>query len=205
MTTILGPLYREIHWSSTKFLAIPENAVTFFPAMLQNRRRTSSHNRVKHKSNFSPTKYYQRAHALDCYLSTETDCSPNGDTCDEFDALLPTVKRTTVTCPTGSQCSKSTIALSNSDVSVTTDEAACITLIQPIENKCYGRDMLDEIMPNFEATLTLVADSLGLTIDDAEICLCDGNVCNHSVKFSVNLALVVFALFVSSATYLNYM
>ncbi|PIK35232.1 putative xanthine dehydrogenase/oxidase, partial [Apostichopus japonicus] len=59
MTTILGPLYREIHWSSTKFLAIPETAVTFFPAMLQNRRRTSSHNRVKHKSNFSPTKYYQ--------------------------------------------------------------------------------------------------------------------------------------------------
>ncbi|PIK42519.1 alpha 2,8-sialyltransferase ST8Sia VI [Apostichopus japonicus] len=59
MTTILGPLYREIHWSSTKFLAIPEKAVTFFPAMLQNRRRTSSHNRVKHKSNFSPTKYYQ--------------------------------------------------------------------------------------------------------------------------------------------------
>ncbi|PIK51499.1 hypothetical protein BSL78_11604 [Apostichopus japonicus] len=28
--------------------------------MLQNRRRTSSHNRVKHKSNFSPTKYYQK-------------------------------------------------------------------------------------------------------------------------------------------------
>ncbi|PIK56467.1 putative beta-lactamase domain-containing protein 2 [Apostichopus japonicus] len=42
-----------------EFLAIPETAVTFFPAMLQNRRRTSSHNRVKHKSNFSPTKYYQ--------------------------------------------------------------------------------------------------------------------------------------------------
>ncbi|PIK38684.1 hypothetical protein BSL78_24480 [Apostichopus japonicus] len=58
-TTILGPLYREIHWSSTKFLAIPETAVTFFPAMLQNRRRTSSHNQVKHKSNFSPTKYHQ--------------------------------------------------------------------------------------------------------------------------------------------------
>ncbi|XP_071844723.1 uncharacterized protein [Apostichopus japonicus] len=145
------------------------------------------------------------AHALDCYQSSETDCSRDGDTCDQFRDTMTTGNRKTVTCPSGSRCSKSTFALSNSDFSVTITDAACITLIQPIDNKCYGRDMLNEIYPFYEASLSLGASLLGLTIDDAEICICDENLCNHSVKFSVNLTLVVFALFVSSATYLNHM
>ncbi|XP_071844724.1 uncharacterized protein [Apostichopus japonicus] len=145
------------------------------------------------------------AQALDCYLSVESDCSSYGDTCNEFRDTFLTVKRTTVTCPPGSRCSKSTFALSNSDVSITGKDAACVTLFQPIENKCYGQDMLNEINPFYEASLSLIADSLGLTVDDAKVCLCDENLCNHSVKFSVNLTLVVFALFVSSATYLNHM
>ena len=94
-------------------------------------------------------------------------------------------------------------SLTDSDVSITIDEESCSPASLEAENNCYRNYMLNEIDPTLEVALGQLAKVAELEVD-LEICICDGNLCNGSVRFSISVSLIVSALLVSVVSYANY-
>uniref|UniRef100_UPI003981580E hypothetical protein n=1 Tax=Salmonella sp. s54395 TaxID=3159664 RepID=UPI003981580E len=111
---------------------------------------------------------------------------------------------TSYTCPANAnKCGKESTTLSKSGTSITLSSADCYTTTG-FSNGCYDLDTLNQLDPALMQDFEDAAAALGLNIDQYEMCLCDGTLCNGSIRASVNMLMVtslaVIASFVALAS-----
>ncbi|KAJ8032795.1 hypothetical protein HOLleu_22846 [Holothuria leucospilota] len=145
--------------------------------------------------------------ALQCYFKFEYECSPSGPMCDKFGPPMP---MDVMKCDSNvTMCSLITVGATAYNVYTFSSSAPdfkmqyALAECLPMEDDdnftsgCYGRKELEKLDP-LEAELVKRFERIdGTTLDPVEICICDGNLCNGSIKYVFSISIIVTSVVIS--------
>ncbi|KAJ8032854.1 hypothetical protein HOLleu_22920 [Holothuria leucospilota] len=134
--------------------------------------------------------------ALQCYNKIEYDCSPSGPVCDAF----PQTSMTVTECDSDvTMCGLINIGATAEDYKLHTSIASCLPQEDGVSltSGCYGREDLEKIYPDKGKELNQLERVYRVTLDPVEICICDGNLCNGSIKSVSSISIIITSVVIS--------
>lgn len=133
--------------------------------------------------------------AFQCYSKIEYECC--GPICDDFP---PTSLMTVTECdPDVTMCGLITVGATAPHFKMQASLAECLPQEDDVSltSGCYGREDLEKINPDESRVLKLLEGIAGVTLDPVEICICDGNLCNGSIKSVFSISIIITSVVIS--------
>ncbi|KAJ8032856.1 hypothetical protein HOLleu_22924 [Holothuria leucospilota] len=148
----------------------------------------------------------QKGRAFQCYSKIEYECC--GPICDDFP---PTSLMTVTECdPDVTMCGLINIGATAEGFKYQSSIALCLPQAGSLSSSslsqeddvslttgCYGREDLEKIDPDEARVLKILEGISGVTLDPVEICICDGNLCNGSIKSVFSISIIVTSVVIS--------
>ncbi|KAJ8025040.1 hypothetical protein HOLleu_35130 [Holothuria leucospilota] len=141
-----------------------------------------------------------KVHSLECYTKVENECSPSGPICDALAPPSGNVPMTVTECGSDvTMCSLVTIAGTADNFTFKSQTASCVPKEDGagFSSGCYERDDFEKISPDVAEGIKQIEALSGITFDTIEGCICDGNLCNGSIKFAFSISVIISSVMMS--------
>ncbi|KAJ8025054.1 hypothetical protein HOLleu_35152 [Holothuria leucospilota] len=138
--------------------------------------------------------------SLQCYTKLENECSPSGQTCDLLAPSSGNVPNTVTECDADvTMCGLVNVEGTVEDVTFKSEAASCLPKQDGADflNGCYDRNDLERIDPDEAEALKQLEELTGITFNAIEICICDGNLCNGSMKSVFSISVIISSVVMS--------
>lgn len=135
--------------------------------------------------------------SLQCYTKVENECSPSGPICDALAPPSGNVQMTATECEPGvTMCAVTTLEGTAEDFTFRSQTASCVAGNDAagFSSGCYDRDDFEKISPDVAEGIKQLEEFSGITFNTIEGCICDGNLCNGSIKSVFSLSVIIASI-----------
>lgn len=136
------------------------------------------------------------AHAIKCYYKIEVECSPSGLVCNALTTLGNEQMAPKECGPHVTMCSSTTASGKGQDFEYEFAEARCLPkeVGANLKSGCYDRKDLEKIYPEEAEQFKQLEQMTNITYDTFKMCICDGNLCNGSIKSVLSISVIIWSV-----------